>query len=203
MLINDGRTNDTVHVDTNNRLKTSGVHDHTQDHAAEHGAKFNMNSGDLTLTSAVKTSVLYIKNNEDADLVLTSFIYNLGTSTNGSGDVLIDIIRNPSAGEIIDNANDAAIGGGVMANYNFGSNITLSADIYKGASGEAAFTNGSMFITTRSATNATRLYLAIGALVIPKGSTLGVNYTPPAGNTSQIAQFAAACYLKTTEVEAP
>ena len=202
MLIHDGRTNDTVHVDVNNRLKTSGVHDHTTDHAAESGAKFNINSGDVTLTDANKTSMLYIKNNEDSDLIITALIYNLGASTNGSGDVLVDVLRNPTAGDIITNATDADVGGGVMANYNFGSNKTLTADIYKGQTADGVFTNGTLFLTTRSASNATRMYLVVGAITVPKGSSFGINYTPPAGNTSQIVQFAAATYLRTTEVEA-
>ncbi len=203
VVIKNAGTGDNAKVTTAGRLKVEAVNEDIKDHACDNGIeqKYNINTGDVTLTSGAKTSMLYIKNNgTTGPLVVTSLIYNLGNTTGGSGDVLIEVLRNPTAGDIITNANDVAIGPGVSANQNFGSNNVLSANIYKGASGETPFTTGDVTISTRSASNTGRILISLGAVIIPQGSSIGVNYTPPSGNTSQIVQFAAAVYLKTSDV---
>jgi hypothetical protein len=135
--------------------------------------------------------------------VIEALIYNLGNTTGGSGDVKIDILRGPTAGDIITNANNVLVGAGIEANQNFGSAKSLNGKFYKGASGESAFTNGSVTVSTRSASNTGRIYISLGAVVIPRGTSLGLDYTPPSGNTSQICQFAIACYMSTSEVGEP
>jgi len=86
MQIHDGRTNDTAHVDSNNRLATRSISETLGVHATEVGQKFVINTGDITLTTANKHSVLYIKNNSDSDLVVTTLGYHLGNTTDGVGD---------------------------------------------------------------------------------------------------------------------
>lgn len=127
----------------------------------------------------------------------------MGNTTGGSGDVKIDVLRNPTSGDIISNANNVASGAGTEANQNFGSARTLTGKFYKGASGESAFSDGNMTISTRSASNTGRIFLDLGAIVVPSGSALGIDYTPPTGNTSQIIQIAASVYLSTSEVGEP
>lgn len=202
ITIKDGSTGNVSKVDLNRRLHTAAVTESQSDHACDTGIeqKYNINTGDITLTSAAKTSVLYIKNTGDDDLVITALIYNLGATTSGTGDVKIDIIRNPTAGDIITNTNDVLVGPGVSANQNFGSSNTMSGLFYKGATGETALSGGSVSISTRSASNTGRIFISLGAVVIPKGIALGVDYTPPTSNTSQIVQFAAACYVQSKVV---
>jgi len=201
-ILRDGRTGNTMRIDANNRASTSAITEPLADFAAEKGVKFNINTGDITLTNATATSVLYLKNNENSDLLVTALIYNLGNTASGTGDVKIDVIRNPTAGDIVTNANDALVGSGVNANQNYGSNTALSVNAYKGASGETAFSDGAVSVSTRSSSNTGRIIVSLGAVVLPKGASIGVNYTPPTSNTSQITQFAVACYLKNEEVEA-
>jgi hypothetical protein len=202
MIIEDGTgTGKKLKVDNNNDLRTHSKTEPEAHHAAEVGDKFNINTGDVTLTDATATSVLYIKNNEDSDLIVTSLIYNLGASTGGSGDVRIDVYRNPTAGTIIDTTpTNVDYGTGVEGNQNFGSNKILSVSAYKGTTADDNFTDGSISVSTRSASITGRLVVDLGAVVIPKGSSLGITYTPPTSNTSQVCQFAAACYLKTPAV---
>jgi len=201
IVIKDGAGNGkAAKVDTNNRLRTASLTTVKSEESANTADRYNINTGDITLTNATETSVLYIKNNEDKDLVVTTFIYNLGASTLGSGDVKIDIIRNPTAGDIVTNANNVLVGTGVSSNQNFGSNKSLAIDAYKGASGETTFTDGAVSVSTRSASNTGRIVIALGAIVLPKGSSVGINYTPPSLNTSQVVQFAAACYLQSDEI---
>ena len=183
-------------INAENRLEVSAITEEEKDHAGGLGDKYNINTGDITLTDANKTTVLYVKNNEDEDLVITALIYNLGNSTSGTGDVKIDVLRNPTTGDIVTNASAAA----AVSNQNFGSTKTLTADVFKGATADAAITDGDLTITTRLAANTGRIFISLGALVIPKGSSIAIDYTPPASNTSQIVQFAMACFVKTFHV---
>jgi hypothetical protein len=198
----DGSTGNIAKVDLNKRVHTAGVNEELRDHACDStiAQKYNINTGDITLTNATKTSVLYVKNNGDDDLVITALIYNLGASASGTGDVVIDVLRNPTAGDIIDNTNNCAVGPGVSANQNFGSTNTMTGLFYKGATGETALSGGGASILTRSASNTGRIVISLGAVILPKGASLGVDYTPPTSNSSQIVQFAAACYVLTQTV---
>jgi len=180
-----------VKVTESNRLCTSSVTTSNIDAAACLGNRYNLNTGDITLTDANKTTTIYLKNNEDNDLVISSFIYNLGNSTSGTGDGLVEILRNPTTGDIVTNANNVAIN----SNQHFGSSNTLSADVYLGATSEAAITDGSVSISTRLPSPAGRTLIVLGALILPKGASLAIDYTPPASNTSQICQFAISCFL--------
>lgn len=198
----DPRTHDGMHVDAKFRAHVSSITQEEKDGACDAGWKFNINTGDITLTSAALTTVLYIKNTSDYDLVFSSFIYNLGATTGGSGDVIITLYRNPTAGSIITNANNVEVGTGVEANQNFGSTKTLTGLFYKGATGETAVSGGNNSVITRSASNTGRIVISLGALVLPQGSSIAVNYTPPASNTSQKCQFAASCHLRHPDVVA-
>lgn len=198
--LQDGRSSNTALIDSNFNLHAQTNSVEEKDHACESGDKYNINTGDITLTDANATDLIYIKNNEDSDLIVTALIYNLGASASGTGDVTIDIIRNPTAGDIVTNANNVAVGTGVSANQNFGANKSLSIDAYKGATSEGVFSDGAVTVSTRSAANTGRIVISLGNVTIPKGSSIGVQYTPPSGNTSQIVQVAAACYLRTTAV---
>lgn len=204
--IKNGNTGDIAKVDSNNRLHVASITEPEADHAADSSIsqKYNINTGDVTITNATKLSLLYIKNTGTNDMVVTALIYNLGNTASGTGDVLIEVLRNPNAGSIITNTNDVATGVGVEANSNFGSTNTLTGNFYKGAVGETALSGqDGVYLTTRSSSNTGRIVISLGKLVLPKGSTLGVSYTPPTSNTSQIVQIAAACYIRTTEVSAP
>ena len=110
MKIEDGTgTGKLARVDNNQRLHTDAITENIKDAESEQGNSYNLNTGDITLTSAAKTTVFYFKNNEDADYHITAFIYNLGNSTGGSGDVKIDVVSNPTTGDIITNANDVMV----------------------------------------------------------------------------------------------
>jgi len=191
MIIHNGVGNgNKARVTKDNRLDTNAINENQIDHAAELGDRYNLNTGDINLTSANESSVFYLKNNEDKDLYVASLIYNLGTSTGGSGDWVIDVYRNPTAGTVVSDATAVEMN----SNQNFGSNKTLTADVYKGDEAKT-LTDGDKTISTRSPSNG-RILISLGALVIPKGTSLGIKITPPASNTSVNVQVAAACFVK-------
>lgn len=201
-VLKNGANGDTAFVDQNKRLHTETVIQDQASHASDSGIeeKYNINTGDITLTDANKTTTIYSKNTGVYDMVLTALIYNLGNSAGGSGDVKIDVLRNPTAGDIITNANDCLVGPGVSANQNFGSTNTMTGLFYKGATSEGVLSDGDVTITTRSASNTGRIVVSLGSMIVPKGGSIAVEYTPPTSNTSQIVQFAFACYIKTPTV---
>lgn len=195
--IKDGRgTGKEAAVTSDKRLSTSAITETESVLASSNGTRFNINTGTITLTSAANTSLIYIANNEDNDLILQSVIYLFGNSTGGSGDATIDVIRNPLTGGIITNANAVDIN----ANYNFGSNRNLNALTYKGATGETLLSGGTTLLSTLLSNASGRVFISLDSIVLTKGSSVGVNYTPPTGNTSQGVQIAFAAYVKTFEI---
>lgn len=171
-----------AYVDDNNRLATSSITESLAELAAINGAKYNINTGNITLTDDTETPVLYFKNNERFDYRITSLIYNIGQSTGGSGDALITTYFNPAGGTIISNAVPADI----VVNTNLGSADTLTADIYKGATGDT-FTDGTASVSTLVQTP-TKAIIGSLDIIVPKGQSLVSVITPPPGNTSLTVQ---------------
>ncbi len=193
MKIQDGTgTGNEVRVDDEHRLSVAAVTATESEHNTDKGNKFNINTGDITLTSANLTTVLYIQNNSDDPLFITSIFYLLGASASGSGDAKVTINRNPTGGAIITNANDVLI----KSNQNFGSSKTFTGLAYKGATGETVSSGGEPTLTTRLATHTGRYSIPVGAMILTKGSALSIDYTPASSNTSQIVQFAVACFFQ-------
>ena len=182
-------------VDTNNRLHVLSVSEGFNIEAALKGDNFNINSGTLTLTSANKSAVFYFKNNETKKFVIEDVLVITGSSTGGTGDLAINLIQNPTTGTIIDNATAVT----TVANRNFGmTSSTLAADVYKGAEGYT-FTNGTVFAdTTRNATGVVEFDADV--MVLPRGSSVGVEVTPQPSNTSMAVKVAIVGYLIDTEV---
>lgn len=196
-IIDGEGSNRRAGVDTRFRLKISSIVETESNFAIESGNKFNVNTGDITITNATKLSVLYIKNNDNRTLIIDALFYNTGTSTGGTGDHIFDIIRNPKTGQIITAATNVQIGLTENANFNFGSSQTLNVLAYKGTQGQTVFSDGGLNISTRKGyTNQPTNISPGGSIYLPKGASLGINYTPPTGNTSMIVQFGANGYFK-------
>lgn len=181
-------------VDANNRIHAKSVSVSTQGNSSENGDHYNINTGDITLTSGCESSVLYIKNNEDRDLIVTDIIYLLGNSTGGSGDMQVAIFRNPTVGTVVSDASNVEM----KANKNFGSPKTLIADAYKGGEGKT-LTNGTVAYRSRLGGASQTYVIKSGDLVLTKGTSVGIKVTPPSGNSSLTIQVAIAAYLRDEE----
>jgi hypothetical protein len=180
-------------VDKLHRLHVDSVTFGRSELEVELGNGFNTNTGILNLTTANKSGVLYFKNLEDSPVVITTMFYLFGESNASGGEVLVDVLRNPTTGTIISDAVDAEMAG---VNRNFGSSKLLEADIYKGGEGKT-FTNGEKLIESLFSNSPNRHTLRVGDLVLPKGSSIGFNITPPAGNTDMNVEFAFSCFVDT------
>ena len=177
-------------VDKNFRAHTFSITEPELVDANRQGDAYNINTGLITLTDAVDTPVIYLKNNELKEMVIEAVVFGIFDSTGGSStaDVYATFVRNPTTGTIISGATNVDIN----SNRNFGSANTLLADTYKGATGDT-MTDGVDHILVRADTG-TRSFVSINE-VLPQGTSIGVKIKPPTSNTSVSVYVALVLYL--------
>ena len=187
MLIEDGKgTGYKVRVDANNRMHVEAVSGSEGLHSAEVGDAYNINTGGITFSAA--GTMVYLKNNEDKDLVLSAIAVGVGTAdTSDIGEITVE--RDITAGDLISDATAVDMN----KNRNFGSSKTLTADVYKGKSGGTS-TGGDDTILFYHGPNG-RLFTTID-LIIPKGSNIAITYDPKLSSGTVKAYCAIICYLK-------
>lgn len=185
--INDGTgSGNSAKVDSNKRMHTQAVTETEALHAAEIGEAFNINTGNISFTAA--GTLLYIKNNEDKELIIEAIAVGTGTGTTSDiGEITVE--RNPTGGDLISDATAVDMN----ENRNFGSSSTLTADIFKGKSGGTS-TGGDDIILFYHDSNG-RLFGSID-LVVPKGQSIAVTYDPKLSSGTQKAYCAIICHLK-------
>lgn len=181
-------------VGATNRLYTFAIAENFEEFANKEGDAYNINTGTITLTDAVDTPVLYLKNNEDKDLIVTALAIGAGPSTGAATDAnaVITVVRNPTVGTIITSTPTDV---DMNQNRNFGSSKTLTADAYKGATGDT-MTDGDDIIQFYQSENS-RLFATLN-IIIPKSKSIGVKFDPAASNTSQDVYAALICHLDET-----
>lgn len=177
-------------VDSDNRLAVSAVQRDLSSEAARLGRNYNVNTGAITLTSANQSAVAYIKNNDDLDYIITEILVILGASTGGTGDLTVEIVANPTTGTIVSGATNMDI----IANRNFGSTRPFNGLAYKGAEGNT-ITNGTDFSSTTRSSAGQVITFDADVIELPKGSSIGVNVTPQASNTSMAVRVAFVGYF--------
>ena len=181
-------------VNSGNRLYTRGVDSTEGQQANLNGQAFNINTGYITLTNAVDTPVLYLKNNEDFDLIIEAIAVGIQPSTGGvsTEEPYITVVRQPSSGTIISNATAVDIN----SNRNYASSNSLDVDAYKGATGNTISGGEDHLLIQQS--DGGRAFATIDG-VLPKGTALGVKIKPPTSNTSMDVYVAVICYLRNPE----
>jgi len=194
IIIEDGGgTGKRAKVDANNRLFVNSIAESLIDHATDYGERYNINTGNVTLNSTTESALLYVKNNEDDDLVITSLVYNIGSATS-TDNILVDVYRNPTSGTIVSGATNVT----AVSNMNYGSNKTLLVNAYVGA--QSLTQTGGTISVKSIIREKTRAVVSLGAIHLPKGSSLAVTVTPPTGNTGVLVNIAASCFRYTSEV---
>lgn len=189
-LLDGSGSGNRAKINANQRLYTQTVSISEDYQATKKGRSYNINTGVITLTDSVDTPVMYVKNNENEDLHITAIAVGLGPSTGGSGGIpKITVLRNPTAGTIVDNATAVDIN----SNRNYGSSQTLDADAYKGATGNT-MTDGTDHLILFQTSNG-RLFATIDE-VLPKGDSIGIKIDPQPSNTSQDVYAAMICHLE-------
>ena len=158
-------------VDKNSQLHTFSVTETEQRAAAEIGDEYNINSGSITLTtnSTTRNTLLYFKNDENQDFVVTAIALGLGTRSAPTDVANVWVVRNPLTGTTITNATAVDIN----SNVNFGSSKSLKTTTlaYKGADSDGATSGG---------TDHALLYMTDGRLfaslniVLPRGASVAI-----------------------------
>ena len=179
-----------VKVDSKFRLNTLSTNIEQATQANNNGDAYNLNTGEITLTDAVDTPVLYVKNNEDTIMHITAIALGMNFDTGGSATEMarVTVVRNPTTGTIITSTPTA---GDIESNSNFGSEKTKAIDFYKGATGDTMTDGTDHIILFQNPGN--RLYAGL-EILMPKGSSVGIKVAAPASSSSMDTYAAIICY---------
>ena len=182
--IQDGTgTGNQLKVNHHNRLLAESVTLTSEESSISTGDGYQISSGNVTFTAPSSSAILYIKNSEERDFVIDAATLTLGTAVGATAtaDWLFEVLRNPSAGTIINNAVSA-----ISINANHGSaNTTVGLD-YKGVQG-GSLTDG-IGVDQLLKQSVTSYPLRISRR-LPKGTSIGFRITPPAGTTSATCEL--------------
>lgn len=182
-------------VDERGRLFSDSIAREQIEYAILTGNGYNVSTGGMTLTSDSNSAVGYFKYNGTDTAVIKEILVILGPSTAGTGNGVITLLKNPDAGTIITSAVPVA----AASNRDFSSSVALNATAYKGAEGET-LTGGETFaVTSRPAAGEVVAFDA-APIILRRGNSIGVTYTPPAGNTSQSVIVAGTIYIETVKI---
>ena len=178
-------------VGNNNRLFTDTVTTPEGVQALKDGDAYNVNTGIVSISAT--TGMFYLKNNEDKNLFIEAIVVGTGAgSYNTTGEVQIQITRNPSTGTLIDNATAAP----QNANRNFGSAKTLTATAYKASASGNTITDGTDIILIGHPNAQGRTFATIN-LLLEKGNSIGVEVNPNLSSGSVNCYVAAIVHLLT------
>ena len=184
--IQDGKGTGNRAKVSGNRLFTHGVVETEIDHATEEGDAYNLNTGTIGLTAATVSAVMYCKNNETRDLIITAIAAGIDSAGTTPGMTTIKIIRNPTSV-------DFSTAADMNANRNFGSSKTLTADVYKGVEGSTV-TGGTEII--QFFTNpGSRLFAPID-LILTKGDSICITMDTDTSSGTTNVYAALICHLK-------
>ena len=187
-IIKDGSGNGYgLKVDSQNRAHVQSVTIPETFNATLVGDAYNINTGLITISG--DATLVYIKNNEDRDLIIEAVALGSFEGISHSNDPYITLVRNPTGGDLIDDGTAVAING----NRNFGSSNTLAIDAYKGKVGGTL--TGGNDIAILQATPGGRSFYTIN-FALQKGATVGVKLTANVTSGSASWYAAVICYLK-------
>lgn len=187
--IRDGKGTGNRSKVSGNRLFTHSVVETEAIHATAVGDSYNINTGSVSLTSTTASGILYVKNNENRDLVIEAVACGLGNAGTVSDVASIVLVRNPTGGTLISNATAVSMN----QNRNFGSSKTLTINAYKGAEGSTV--TGGNDIAQFFAAAGSRLFAEVN-MILTKGDSIAVKIdtNTTLGTTNVYA--AILCHLK-------
>ena len=86
-------------VDKDGRLSVRSLRQSFDERAVELGDAYNLNTGNITLTSGSASGMSYLKNNTDEVIIISSYIYLFGNTDGGATENgRVEIIENPTPG---------------------------------------------------------------------------------------------------------
>lgn len=163
-------------VDSNNKLGTFSITENRiADISSREADGYLIATDFISLTTTASFSaLLYIKNTTDKDL----FIETIRTCSDQTGALQVRLLKNPTAGTIVDDANNAD-----KLSSNLGSAKTFSGDAFTASGDGKTLTDGTnltQFIN-RSPGHSIQEYK--GAIIVPKGQSIGMTCKPSVATT--------------------
>lgn len=184
-----------AHVSASGQVESHAVSISEQTDTAQKGDTYNLNTGTVTLTTAVETPIFYLKNDsEEKDLIISRVFVTFGASTAGSGELEGKIYYNPTGGTITTAGTDSP-----PQNFNASSSKTLSVTSKTGATGQT-IVGGTVPVQFLFPLASTRHTISFDAIVLPRGSSMILAVTPQTGNTSMKIQAGANIYLHSGDI---
>ena len=177
-------------VDNTNRLRGRNVSENFLTEAVRDAEGFAITPGLLTLTSANQSAILYFKNNEQNDFVLTRAICTPFRTTGGTEDFVTFQCRYGATGMSSGSGTDAS-----FINLKFGDSNTVTFDSEVGQ--EGASLSGSTSVGFTFAVPFGQTFFADVFIRIPPGQSFAILITPPPSNTSCVVVGAVNGYLDT------
>lgn len=169
-----------VKVDAENRLYSRSITETEFDHAVRNGNSFNVNTEFLVITGSTEIPIMYLKNNEDDDVILSAWFIgtdnNAGTPTRNG---LMRVYFNPTSGTIISSGVDVT-----PVNRKGGSSGTIEIDVKAGGDGFTFGGNDSVPVLFQTQGANSRAFGNV-QLGLSKGSSVVVTYLPN-GGTNEI-----------------
>lgn len=169
-------------VDSENRLFTRTIQESEFDNAVRKGNAYNVNTKFLTITTAGPAdghALLYIKNNEDQDVVLAAWFIGTDLGTNGADLGLMQVFYNPTGGTIIS-------GGTTLATVNRqgGNSNTIDIDALGGGDSFTATGVGEPVLYQTQSVGS-RAFGNV-QLSLKKGASAVVTYIPNGAETAGV-----------------
>ena len=191
MKLDDGTgSGNQAKIDGNKRVHTQSVTESEALHATEVGDGYNINTGLISITG--DSTLIYVKNNEDQELVVEAIALGSFEGITHSDDPYITLVRNPTGGDLISDATAVSMN----QNRNFGSSKTLTVDAYKGK--VSGTLTGGNDIAIFQVVPGGRSFYTID-FIIPKGSSIGIKLTANASSGTANYYAALICHLKDVE----
>jgi hypothetical protein len=169
-IIRDASTGTSARVDENNNLHVFAVTESEVENANAKGCALNINTGLIALTGTGDSAIVYFKNDESVDYVITGLVVGVGIRSATTTDYpLVTIVKDPTAGTIISNATAVDM----KSNSNFGSSNAFASTTlaYKGVDG-ATLTDGSDHAIVMIGEGRTFISIPIE---LARGHAMGVN----------------------------
>jgi len=186
MIISDGTGSGNTTKVSGNRVFSHAITEAEPIHSTERGDAYNFNTGNIGLTTASASSVMYIQNNETQDLIVEAIACGVDSAGTTNNLTTVTVIRNPTSV-------DYSTAVDMNANRNFGSSKTISADVYKGAEGSTT-TGGNSIIQFYMGAG-TRLFAPIN-LLLPRGSSMAIEMDTNTTSGTTNVYAAMVTYLK-------
>jgi hypothetical protein len=164
-------------VSTENRLETEAISTPVVAHIAEEEKQAYLLSSDfisLTTTGSFN-ALMYVKNTSST---LNLHIQTIRTCSSETGSIQLRLLKNPTAGTIVSDANNSD-----KLNSNFSSNNSFSGLSYAASGDGKTFTDGTNFtqFINRSPGHSIQEY--DGSILLGPGDSIGLSAKPSASTT--------------------